>query len=87
MLLGCLYGEARGDEYPHNLWRRSLCLMKSHMVVSTKWGTPIYDHGGVGGVVDAGAYRPQHIIILIIGTPKKVPLILGTPMYFPRFRV
>ena len=27
----------------------------------------------------APQYRPQNIIILIIGTPKKVPLILGNP--------
>ena len=24
-------------------------------------------------------YRPQNIIVLIIGTPKRVPLILGNP--------
>ena len=28
-------------------------------------------------------YRPQYIIVLIIGTPKKVPLILGNPHIQP----
>ena len=43
----------------------SLCMTKKkHMLVSLNWGTPIYT---------------QNIIVLVTGTPKKVPLILGNP--------
>ena len=31
-------------------------------------------------------YRPQDTITLIIGTPKKVPLILGNPHIYPHER-
>ena len=47
--------------------------MVINMVVSQNQGTPIF--------------RPQYIIVLIIGTPKKVPLILGNPHMVPQVRI
>ena len=44
-------------------------------IMGTGMAVGIWQFPKIGGP----QYRPQNTIILIIGTPKKVPLILGNP--------
>ena len=53
---------------------RHLSLQSAHTHTQNS-GAPIWKFPKITGP----QYRPQYTIVLIMGTPKKVPLILGNP--------